>query len=40
MNFLGMIILIIFVFFIGRIYEYRVNSRDCRYCEGMTKKWN
>ncbi len=34
MNFLGMIILIIFAFFIGRIYEYRVNSRECENCKG------
>ncbi|EQE71889.1 hypothetical protein QCK_4032 [Clostridioides difficile CD45] len=34
MIFLGMIILIIFAFFIGRIYEYRVNLRECENCKG------
>ncbi|VFF18306.1 Uncharacterised protein [Clostridioides difficile] len=34
MNFLGMIILIIFAFFVGRIYEYRFNLRECENCKG------
>lgn len=28
MGFLGLVIIIIFTFFIGRIYEYRVNLKE------------
>ncbi|EQF29878.1 putative membrane protein [Clostridioides difficile CD160] len=38
MDYLGLILMIIFAFFVGRIYEYRVKLRECENCvEGFKK---
>lgn len=33
MDFLGLVIIIIFAFFIGRIYEYRIDLKECKKCK-------